>query len=177
MEDYVDEAAKAGKFSFTGIQTGAFLDWAVEKGVFINLHDDGKPSIFFDGGDVPFSVSIMNDIGRGVAAALKDVDQYRNQWLHTHTAVVTQNKLLSYAKEAAPERDFKVIDIDTAEMEKQGWEKYNNGERSREAMRLFMPRATFGKGLGLFHKTDNERLGIQQWSEEKLKDFIASYLK
>jgi len=33
MEDYVVEKSEAGAFTFTGIQNGSFLDWALEKGV------------------------------------------------------------------------------------------------------------------------------------------------
>lgn len=33
MEDYVVEKSEAGAFTFTGIQNGSFLDWALERGV------------------------------------------------------------------------------------------------------------------------------------------------
>ena len=177
MEDYVIRKADEGAFTFTGIQTGAFFDYALDRGIFVNLKGGDVPTVFFDGGDVPFSVTVMDDIGRAVVTALVKANQLRNKFAFVHSAVVTQNQLLAYAKEAAPDRNFRVLHLDTADMEKQAWEKYNAGDRSPEAMRGFMPRATFGKRMGEFRKTDNALFGIEQWSDEKLKQFVTSYFK
>lgn len=53
-----------------------------------------------------------------------------------NSVVVTQSELLAYAKEAAPVIEFKIFDVDTTELEKQGWERYNNGEREPDVMRM-----------------------------------------
>lgn len=119
----------------------------------------------------------MDDIGKAVANALLKSDDLRNKWAFINSAVVTQNQLLRYAKEAAPDKEFKVMHLDTEVMEKQSWEKWNAGERGPEVMRGFMPRVTFGKKIGEFQTTDNEVLGIREWSEDKVKTFVTSYFK
>lgn len=176
MEDWVIENAEKGRFTFTGVQNGVFFDWALEHGVFLNTKGD-KPFPVFDGGDVPFSVTTVDDIGKATAAALTHADQLRNKFVFLHNAAVTQNQLLAYAKEAAPEKQFKVLTIDTEQLEKESWEKWNAGDHSPEVMRGFMPRVTFGHRMGVFDQTDNELLGIEQWSNDRLKKFVASYVR
>ena len=177
MEDHVVKKAEEGTVTFTSIQTGVFFDWALNLGVFLNTKGGDRPTAVFDGGDIPFSVTVMDDIGKAVAAVLLQSHLFRNKFVFVHSAVVTQNQLLAYAEEAAPDREFKVLQLDTAELEKQAWEKYNNGERGPEVMHGFLPRATFGKRMGKFEETENERLGIEVWTDEKVKWFIASYFK
>lgn len=177
MEDYLIQKAKEGRLTHTQVQNSAFFDWALERGVYLNTEDPNAPTIVFDGGDVPYSVTNVDDIGKAVAASLLKVDQVRNKDVHVHTAVITQNQLLTYAREAVPGRDFKVVHVDTADLEKQAFEKYNNGDRSRETMRGFMPRLVFGKRLGLFKETDNDFLGVKQWNDDEVKEFVAGYFK
>lgn len=67
-EDYVIQRAAEGKISFTAIQTGMFFDWAIKAGVIL---DANGPTMLFDSGSTPFSVSSLDDIGRGVAGVLR----------------------------------------------------------------------------------------------------------
>jgi hypothetical protein len=93
-----------------------------------------------------------------------------------HSAVVTQNQLLALAKELVPDRKFNAIQLDTAEVEKQAWEKYNAGDRSNEVLRMFMPRVTFGERKGLFEHVDNDELGIQQLDDDGIKQVVARFV-
>ena len=133
--------------------------------------------MLFDGGDVQLSATILDDIGKAVAVSLLKVDQVRNKDLRVHTAVITQNQLLAYAKEAAPDREFKVVRLNSEELAKAAMERYNNGDTSRENMRSFIVRIVFGNGLGLFTKTDNDLLGIRQWNDDEVKEFVGQYFK
>ena len=177
MEDYLVQKAEEGRLTYTQVQTGAFFDWALDRGVYLNTKDPNARTMIFDGGDVRFSATNVDDIGKAVTASLLNIDQVKNKDVHIQTVVITQNQLLAYARGAAPDRDFKVLDLDTAELERQGFERYNSGDKGPETMRMFIPRFTFGKGMGLFEKTDNSLLGIQQWNEDQIKEFIAGYLK
>jgi hypothetical protein len=176
MEDYLIQKAEEGKVTYTQVQPCAFFDWALDRGVYLNTKDDA-PTAVFDGGDIPVSVTILDDIGKAVAVSLQKIDQVKNRDVHIHTAVITQNQILGYAKQAAPQREFKVINLDSAELEKQAWEKYDSGDTSPLSMRPFIIRIVFGKKLGLFQTTDNELLGIEQWSDDRVKEFIAGYFK
>lgn len=130
----------------------------------------------FDGGDVPFSATLMDDIGKAVAVSLLKVDKFRNKFVNIQSAVITQNQLARYAKELAPDREFKSIPLDTAVLEKAAFERYNAGDTGPDVMYMFMPRVTFGNKLGLFDHVDNEELEVEQMSEEQVKELVGRYI-
>ena len=183
MEAHVAALGGQGKLSYTCIQTAAFLDWALDRGFYANLigaeaHCAGKgATMVFDCGDAKFSATMLGDICKAVVAVLRNPDEFRNQQVYIHSAVLSQNQLLWYARELVPEREFPVVDLDTAQLEQTAWAKYHAGDRSHEVMRMFLPRATFGKGLGLFEQVDNDRLGIKTYGEEDVKALVARYLE
>ena len=133
--------------------------------------------MIFDGGDVEFSTTNLDDIGKAVASSLLKAGDVKNRSVYVHTAVVSQNQLLAFAKQSAPDGDYPVLHLDSAELEKQAWTKWDAGERGPDVVRGFLPRATFGHQLGKFEKTDNDLLGIKQWNDDEIKDFVASYVK
>lgn len=98
----------------------------------------------FDGGDVPFSVSLTEDIGKAVSGVLMRPSEYKNRFVYMHSAVVTQNSLLEYAKALDPTREFKTIPLDTEVLEKKAWEQYHAGDRSTEVYGILVPRHRFG---------------------------------
>lgn len=177
MEDHLIQKASEGLCTYTQVQTGSFFDWALDRGIFLNTTKPDAPTMVFDGGDIPFSVTNMDDIGKAVASSLLNFEKVKNRDVHVHTAVVTQNQLLAYAKEAAPDREFKVVNLDTAELEKKAWENYNKGDMSLENMRLFLVRALFSNRVSLFKETDNDLLGLANWSNQQVKELVASYFK
>ena len=169
MEEHVEQLAAAGRITFTGINTGAFLDWALRKGIFVNAH--GVTPVF-NGGDIPFSVSLMDHIGKAVVAALQRPEQTENKYFSIHSAVATQNKLLGLAREVRPEHEFKVIELNTEQLRANSQAAYDRGERSADALRGFLAHLTFGQRLGLFEKPDNEALGIPVLSDAELKEVV-----
>jgi uncharacterized protein YbjT (DUF2867 family) len=178
MEDHLLEKAKAGTFTWTGVNTGLFFDWALEqRGLPVNLKDDGKPTMVFDGGDTPFSTTTVDRIGEAVTKALLKRNELKNRYVYVHTAAVTQNQLLGYARELAPERKFEVNPINSGELMLKAQEMIRNGADPVKVSGMTLPRITFGWGLGLFREPDNELLGLSEWSEEELKAFIGSCLK
>lgn len=176
MEDHLLRLAGEGKFTFTAIHTGFFFDWGLGRGLPVNLLGNGQPTRLFDGGDQELSTSALETIGEAVAAALvkhaERPEEVRNRFLYVHSAVVTQNQLLGYAREIAPEKTFETVDVDTEKLYQAGYEKWKNGETGLQVMHMMMPRASFGLGLGLFEKSDNEYLGIPVWSENQVKELI-----
>lgn len=180
MEDHVLRLAGEGKFTFTAIHTGLFLDWALERGTPINLLGNGQPTMIFDGGETKFSTTALGTIGQAVAAALikhfAHPNEVKNRFLFVHSAAVTQNQLLRYAKECAPGKKFETVDVDTAQLYQVGLEKFENGERGPLIMPMMFARVTFGLGLGFFKKPDNEFLGVPMWSEERVRDLIGNVI-
>ena len=177
MGDYLIHKADQGHVPYTQIQNGAFLDWALDRDIYINTKDPNGTTMVLDGGDIPFFATNVDDIGRAVAMSLVKVDQVRNKDVHIHTAVITQNQLLKYAREAVPGREFKVKHVDTAELEAQANERYNDGDGGPATMAMFMPRITFERRVGFFKDTDNGLLGIEELSDEQVRTFVAGYMR
>ncbi|KAF5618483.1 uncharacterized protein FTJAE_12181 [Fusarium tjaetaba] len=158
------------------INTGIFLDWVLDEDIFVGL--SGKaPTRVADGGDIPMSATALDDIGKAISAVLLKPYETVNKLYYIHTVVMTQNQVLGYAREAAPDAVFAVEQVDTKVLVEAAWKRYNEGIRDRVSVRDFVIRASYGMGNGFFPKTDNEFLGIKQWSDEELKEEIFRRVK
>ncbi|KAH7265544.1 uncharacterized protein BKA55DRAFT_686010 [Fusarium redolens] len=175
LNDVLAKAEK-GEITYTGINTGMFLDWVLDEDIFVGL--SGKaPTRVADGGDIPMSATTLDDIGKAISAVLSNPEETVNKLYYIHTVVMTQNKVLGYAHEAAPEAEFAVEQVDTKALVEAAWKRYNEGIRDRISVRDFVIRASYGMGNGFFPKTDNEFLGIRQWSDAELKEEIFRRVK
>lgn len=173
--DVLEKGAR-GEITYTGINTGMFLDWVLDEDIFVGL--SGKlPTRVADGGDIPMSSTTLDDIGKAIAAVLLKPEETVNKIYYIHTVVMTQNQVLGYAREAAPDAEFVVEHVDTAVLVEAAWKRYHEGKRDRISLRDFIVRASYGLGNGFFPKTDNEFLGIRQWSDEQLKGEIFRRVK
>lgn len=180
MEEHLLKLAAESCFTYTGIHVGAFFDWALERGILVNLLDNGQPTMVFDGGEILFDVTMVDTIGEAVAKALvkhmQQPEQVSNRFLHVHTAAVTQQQLLGYARAAAPDKTFSTVDIDTAEAYTLGLQKYRDGERGVEVNRLMQPRAFSGVGPGHFQMIDNEYLSLAEWKAQDVEKYIQAFM-
>lgn len=79
MEEILAKKAREGRFGFSAIQTGAFFDWALERGLLLRRQAQCALRSL-DGGDVPLSGTTLDDIGKAIAAVLKQADQFRNRF-------------------------------------------------------------------------------------------------
>ncbi|KAK5725996.1 hypothetical protein LTR15_004187 [Elasticomyces elasticus] len=175
MEKYLLNKANEGLVSFTGINTGLFFDWALEvAGIPINLKSG--PTFLADGGGTALSVSTLDLIGQAVAQAVHKRDEARNRFLFVHSAVVTQKQLLQYAREIAPDRDFPIVEVDTEKAAADAREKMRQGETGMMVAMPLLMRVSFGLGLGLFKKVDNEFLRLDVMSEDDVKALVAKYV-
>ena len=156
---------------------GMFLDYAFNNGLLVNMKDNGRPTSVFGSGLTRFSVTTIDSIGRAVTGALQAPREgVQNRTLYVHDAVISQNQMLDYARELAPDRDFTTITIDCEKLAEQGYERLRNGENTPEVLRMFFPLVTFGWGLAAFEHPENELLGLEEWDEGRLKAFVKHYL-
>ena len=170
-EDYLRAQAGEGATTYTSINTSVFLDWALDIGVLVNLRGGATP--LFNGGHVQLSATLLDDIGKAVVGVLLHPEETKNRTVYVRSAVLTQNQLLAYAKAAAPDKEFPTIPLDANAVEKQAWERYHGGDRSRDTLRAFVVGYGFGKGLAHFQPVDNELLGISVLSDEQLRDEVT----
>jgi hypothetical protein len=175
MEDHVVKLVQEGKITFTGIQTGLFLDWALRAKFLLNCTGDG-PSMLFDSGDKSLSTTAIDDIGMAVANSLVEIEKTRNKFLKVQSAAVTQNQLLKYGRQARPQWEWKTVAVDTQAVYKRSREAFDRGERSREVMMGFVSWPSFGQGFGLFRSNDNILLGIEDWSQDRVAQLVSEVI-
>ncbi|KAK7885370.1 hypothetical protein LTR67_010548 [Exophiala xenobiotica] len=83
-------------FTWTGIANGLFLDWGLDVGFIVNPAE--HTATLYNGGDVPFSATNLADVAKAVLGVIKNQEETANRLLYIHSAAVTQNQLIRYAK-------------------------------------------------------------------------------
>jgi hypothetical protein len=68
------------------------------------------------------------------------------------------------------------VNLNMEDVSRRSWGSFNKGDRSPETMRGFIIAGSFGAGLELFDHVDNAVLGIQELSEQGLRDIVAKYI-
>lgn len=174
MEDYVLEKANEEALTFTVLNQGFLLDWGLHANVLLNF--DGGPIRIFDYGKAMMSATTLDDVGRAVANALKKRDEFINKYCFIHSIATNQLQMLRLLQELKPDEKVETVDIDTMSLLKEAEENVRKGDLSPFAMRGFLLHVGFGQEGNYFKETDNEILGIQEWSEQQLKDLIAKHI-
>lgn len=178
MENHLFARAKDGAVTYTAIQTGVFMEWGFSVGTPINLSGT-SPTLLFDGGTTPFSITSVEDIGRAVSQALllRSDDRVRNQILRIHSTITTQNQLLQIAAELRPDVEWKTVGVDTASAYASSLEAWERGERDLAVLRGLMPMMVYGLGLGGFVDNENEVLGVEVWDLERLRGAVREVIE
>ncbi|KAK7584592.1 hypothetical protein V3481_010923 [Fusarium oxysporum f. sp. vasinfectum] len=80
LNDVLAKAEK-GEITYTGINTGMFLDWVLDEDIFVGL--SGKaPTRVADGGDIPMSATALDDIGKAISSVLSKPEETVNKLYH-----------------------------------------------------------------------------------------------
>ncbi|RSL55563.1 hypothetical protein CEP54_009339, partial [Fusarium duplospermum] len=90
INDVVKKAAK-GEITYTGINTGMFLDMTLDMNAFVCFSGKKKTRLY-DGGDIQISATTHDDIGKAIAGVLMKPDQTVNKICNIHSVVMTQNQ-------------------------------------------------------------------------------------
>ncbi|KAF2139476.1 uncharacterized protein K452DRAFT_352678 [Aplosporella prunicola CBS 121167] len=163
------------EFTYTTIRNGVLLDWSMAHN-FILAFDSETPPLF-DGGDRPFSASNLASVGQAVVGVLRHADETRNRAVYVHDLVLTQNKVLSIARQLAPERKWNPIVVSTTDLETQSRENYAKGVITMHSSMGFLMRAVFGDGYGgEFQRVDNDLIGTGFKSDADLEALVKAAL-
>ncbi|OAA54960.1 NmrA-like protein [Niveomyces insectorum RCEF 264] len=182
--DYLIEqaaaAAPAGAFTWTGLSTGLFFDWGLERGLF-GFDKATQTATLVDSGNEPFQTSTLAQIGRAVSAVLRQAggggeDRTANQYLDVASFTPTQQDLLRLVEAAAP--SWTVRHVKSADLEAEGAAKLAKGDFSAfgDLLRAWL------HGDGAHHAPDltnaatsgNALLGL---AEEDLAALVNPWLK
>ena len=117
-------------------------------------------------------------VGRAIVAILENFDATENKVLHVSEAIVTQNKLIEFAKELRPDIKWRISKEQTSVLLQESLEQFGAGDFSIPAiMKLMKGTALAGNTYGAaFDVTDNELLGIKELAPADLKKLIAEKL-
>ncbi|KAK3385416.1 hypothetical protein B0H63DRAFT_472888 [Podospora didyma] len=172
--DYLQEVAKEHpEFSWTGLSTGLFFDWALERGTLsFNLKD--KTASIVDSGNEKWQASNLPQIGKSVAAILNHPDETANKYLGTASFNLSQNELIGVVEELTGVK-LAIIHLKSEDIQKAGEEKIAQGDF--RAFLDFLRVHNFADGAGNALKAEesaNELIGLPY---EDLRETVKSWLE
>jgi uncharacterized protein YbjT (DUF2867 family) len=88
------KAAAHPEFTWTGVATGAYLDWGLKDG-FLDFDLQNHSVTVWDDGNSRFSTTNLATVGRYVAAVLKHPEETANKYIFVHSFSTTQNEVIA----------------------------------------------------------------------------------
>ncbi|KAL6876959.1 NAD(P)-binding protein [Trichoderma novae-zelandiae] len=167
-------AAKNPDFTYTAICNGAFLDWGLH-GFIVNVPE--RTAVIYNGGDVPFSATNLDTVGRAVVGVIEHLPETANRPVYIHDAVVTQNQLIGHAKEKDG-REWKITHKSTEEMRLSSLAQLAKGNTDWSVLQPFVFSSIAGVGYGadFSDHLDNELLGLKGLTEAEVRELVESLL-
>jgi uncharacterized protein YbjT (DUF2867 family) len=101
------------KFTWTSLVTGHFFDWGMTCGL-LKFDVKGRKAYILDGGNIKFSASNLDFIGKAVVKILEKPDETANKLLYIHSHHVTQLEVLAALEKATGDK-FERIDQNSQE--------------------------------------------------------------
>ncbi|KAI9839136.1 MAG: hypothetical protein M1819_003129 [Sarea resinae] len=164
-------------FTYTSIANGLFLDWCLKEGIILNLAQ--HTATLYNGGDVPFSATIQADIAKAVVGIIEHQAETANRIVYIHSALVTQNRLIQYAKDKDG-REWDTVVKDTEEVRQESLAELAKGPEGDidAAMLGFSICGCLDTDYGcdFSRHLDNELLGVKELSEAELRALVERLL-
>ncbi|KAK4574480.1 hypothetical protein LTR86_001321 [Recurvomyces mirabilis] len=171
-----EQAAKHTAFSWTGLATGHFLDYAMLKIPAFGFNIASRKARIVDDGLEPFSATTVPDIAVAILGVLKHPAQTANQYLNIRSTETTQMEILE-AFEAQTGMKWEREDVRGADLLTSGREKVQRGERGGMLDLVVAQLLERGSGRAEGHWEDNANgfLGVKQRStNEIVREVFAS---
>lgn len=164
-----------GKFSWTAIAVGWFLDWILQETDYV-LDVKGRSATLFNGGDVKFSSTLLKDIAQAVVGVIEKREETKNRVVYVHSAVVTQKQLIGYVKEKDG-KEWKTKVLGTKELLAELSEAAVKGDFDAIG-RLTPVIGTSDPEYGCDYTgyEDNKLLGIEEMSESDLRKLMEELM-
>lgn len=164
-------------FTYTSIANGLFLDWCIKEGIIMNVAQ--HTATLYNGGDVPFSATVLADIAKAVVGVIEHQSETANRVVYVHSALVTQNRLIQYAKDKDG-REWETVVKDTENVRRESLVELAKGPQGDidAAMLGFSICGCQDTDYGCDFSShlDNELLGVKEFSETGLRALVESFL-
>lgn len=162
------------KISWTALITGSVFDWGLDRPSFGGWNLPARTVTIYDGGNIPYEATNLGQIGKAIAASLRNPELTKNQYVYVNSFTVTQNEVLR-ALEKATGESFTVSQSSVEQLRDDGARKLKDGQPL--GMLALVASAFYGKGgLAHFSVTKglwNDKLGLPQ---ENLDEFLVKYM-
>lgn len=174
IQDYLKDKAAAGALEYTIFSVGAFLEFVLDlsfildpKAHSIRLYDEGRH---------PFSSTSVASVGRAVSAALKAREATKNRNIFVHETVLTQAKIVEWAKKySSLGTRWTETKLDAQQELDRGLE-YLEKDPGNIAHVFSIMNASLlgGKYRSAYSKVDNELVGLPLLTDKELEARAAS---
>ncbi|KAL4905042.1 hypothetical protein BDW74DRAFT_18531 [Aspergillus multicolor] len=174
---YLDEKVAANPgFTWTGIANGIFLDWCLEAGIILDFKQHA--ATLYNGGDVPFSATLLKDVAKAVVGVIEHQDKTANRIVYVHSARVTQNQLIRYATDKdGVEWDTTVKATEDLRQESLTELERPGGDVEGAILGFCIVGSWDPKyGCDFSSHLDNDLLGLEQLGEAQLRQVVESFL-
>ncbi|KAF2825635.1 oxidoreductase CipA-like protein [Ophiobolus disseminans] len=176
--EYLREQTKAHPgFSWTAIANGWFLDWVLEMGLIVDLTK--HTATLYNGGDVVFSATTLADIAKAVIGVIENQGEIANRVIYVHSATVTQNQLIQYAKDKDG-KEWKTVEKSTEAVRKESYDELEKGDGADvEAATLgFCIVALFDKeyGCDFSERLANDVVCVKEMTEQGVREVVERLL-
>ncbi|OKL61886.1 hypothetical protein UA08_02837 [Talaromyces atroroseus] len=108
LEDKIDTLSylktQQDKISWTTVITGCMFDWGLKIPGFGGWDIPARPATIFDGGDIPFEATNLDQVGMALAKCLKNPELTQNQYVYVNSFTTTQNKVLRALEQATGDK-------------------------------------------------------------------------
>ncbi|CAP65965.1 uncharacterized protein PODANS_5_11570 [Podospora anserina S mat+] len=170
--DYLIERER--EIEWTGVSTGLFFDWGLEKHGLSTINLDDKTSSIVDSGNEKFQVSTLAQVGRAVVGVLKHLEETRNRYLVTSSFQVSQNEIIQAVEELTGEK-YPVVKRERAEdLQRAGEEKLAVGDY--RAFIDFLRAYNNADGAGNAVGEEESSNGLVGLEEEDLRECVRGWL-
>jgi uncharacterized protein YbjT (DUF2867 family) len=175
VEEYLIEKSKTSALTYTFVYNGGFLDFCIQHNVLLDISK--YQPILYDGGDYIFSSTRMSTVGDAVVGVLTHPTETQNRAVYVSEITISQNQVLSLAKQIAPNMPWEPVNVNLAELVAVAKERFAQGHRSfPDYLPIIIQSMVSPEFGGRFNENDNKLLGIEERSEEILKDILRPLL-
>lgn len=171
--DYLRD--RQDKISWIALVTGSLFDWGLRIPGFGGWDLGAHNVTIYDGGDIPYEATNLDQVGRAIAKSLNSPELTRNQHVYVNSFTVTQNKVLDALERITGEK-FTVSHSTVEDLWQGGATQLKEGQPL--GLLAMIAGTIYGKGgLANYSATKglwNEKIGLaQQCLNETLESLIA----
>lgn len=175
-QEHIQKLAETAGLTYTFVYNNAFLDWGLQNKFLLDL-SEYKPRVF-DDGETPFSATTLDSVATAVVGVLTHPEETKNRAVYIHDAIVTHNKLIGYAKEAAPEKPWAPQHVKLADYVASGYARLAEGKFDIDVILPLLSKAVFDpEHKSAYPKTDNELLGLKGKTDQEVAEIVKQYVQ